>query len=196
MNATECGFCGHDFTGRYAAPILAARRSGSGGLRAFIIITVLVITGGALAIIFMVGNTVNNVNEAFDSVPNFTDAFTQDTGGNEIPGVDDGEDSLANRPGAYKTARALFKDMKANGLECVNFSLITENQTLQAGTCTWEAVPLTIQVFYDDLSYNAVVGNYRTNDAIQVAYGTNWTVLSPTPEGAKRTAKALDGKVG
>ena len=190
MNATVCGFCGHDFTGRYVAPTVGSARSGFGGLRAFIIIMALVITGGTVAIFLMVGN---EVDEVIDSIPNFSDAFTQ---GGGVPGDGDEEGSLANRPGAYKTARALFKDMKANGLECVNFSLITENQSLQAGTCTSEAEPLTIQVFYDELSYNAVVGNYRTNDAIHVAYGTNWTVLSPSPKGAKRTAKALDGKFG
>ena len=114
-----------------------------------------------MAIFLMVGNEVDN---ALDEIPNITDNFTQ---GGGFPGSD-GEGSLANQPGAYKTARALFKDMNANGLDCKNFSLITENQALQAGSCTSETVPLTIQVFYDELSYNSVVGNYRTNDAIHV----------------------------
>ena len=190
MNATVCGFCGHDFTGRYVMPSGVSSGPSFGWVRWLVIFMVLAITGGSVAIFLMVGNEVDNVLE---DVPNFEDSFP-DGGG--LPGGPDSDNPLADRPGAYKTARELFKDMNANGLDCKNFSLITENQSLQAGSCTSEAVPLSIQVFYDELSYNSVVGNYRTNDAINVAFGSNWTVLAPTKKDARRVAQALDGKVG
>ena len=171
-------------------PAGSPSRSGFGGIRALIIIMTLVITGGTVVIFLMVGNEVSDV---IDEIPNFASPFTQGTDGSG--GGSQGE-TLTSRPGAYKTAKALAADMNGNGLKCKDFSLVTENTALQAGTCFAGATPLTIQVFFDELSYNAVVNNYKSNDAIHVAYGSNWTVLAPSPKDAKRVAKALDGKVG
>lgn len=192
-NATVCGYCGHDFTGRIVMPssTSSSGRSGFGGLRAFIIIMTLIVTGGTLAIFLMVGS---KVGEVIDDIPDFTNPFTQ--GGDNPGGGQGGGGSLSDGPGAFKTAKAVAVAMNKNGLKCKNYDLVTTNTALQAGTCFAGAAPLTIQVFYDQLSYDAVVNNYRSNNAIHVAYGTNWTVIAPTPKDAKRVAKALDGKVG
>ena len=191
-NATVCGYCGHDFTGRIVMPpgTSGSGRSGFGGLRTFIIIMTLIITAGTLAIILMVGNQVEN---AFDDIPNLTNPFTQ---GADNPGSGQEGESISDGPGAFQTAKAVAAAMNKNGLKCKNYDLVTTNDALQAGTCFAGPTPLTIQVFYDQLSYDAVVNNYRSNNAIHVAYGTNWTVLAPTPRDAKHAAKALDGKVG
>ncbi|HYN37598.1 MAG TPA: hypothetical protein VEV82_11575, partial [Actinomycetota bacterium] len=166
-------------------------RSGFGGLRAFIIIMTLIVTGGTLAIFLMVGS---KVGEVIDDIPDSTNPFTQ--AGDNPGGGQGGGGSLSDGPGAFKTAKAVAVAMNKNGLKCKNYDLVTTNTALQAGTCFAGAAPLTIQVFYDQLSYDAVVNNYRSNNAIHVAYGTNWTVIAPTPKDAKRVAKALDGKVG
>lgn len=193
-NATVCGYCGHDFTGRIVTPppTSGSGRGGFDGLRAFIIIMTLIITGGTVVIFLMVGNEVSDV---IHNIPDFTNPFTQG-GDNPGGGNQGGGGSLSDGPGAFQTAKAVAVAMNKNGLECKNYDLVTENTALQAGTCFAGAAPLTIQVFYDQLSYDAVVSNYRSNNAIHVAYGTNWTVLAPTPKDAKRAAKALDGKVG
>ena len=94
----------------------------------------------------------------------------------------------------FKGARAVFDEMLANGAKCKNFDVVIDTDIVSAATCFAGLEPWTIQVFFDDVSYDAVVSNYVSSDSLHVAYGGNWTVLTGSKSSSRKIAKALGGK--
>ena len=195
LNSSVCGYCGNDFSGNFRGagatpPYVGGSGGGFGWLRALVIgipAIGLVLTA---AFVFFIGNEVDNVvDSAFDEAGKLDiPSIEVDAGGG------DGKSTITGK-GSYKTARALAADLNANGVKCGQFDLVTENDALQAATCfVDETTPLTIQVMYDQLSYDSIVDGYKKQKDLAVAYGTNWTVIAPTPAIAKGVATALDGK--
>ena len=189
VQSTVCGYCGHDFSGRFSgAPQPLAQRSSGwfSGLRTlFIVVPFLAITAFILFIGFEVDGL---IDDAFNSVPDVNEAIDDATGGSSS-----GKSTITGK-GSYKNARTLVADLNKNGLKCNQFDLVTENTALQAASCLSGTDPLTIQVMYDQLSYDSIVSGYKKQKDLNVAYGTNWTVITPTPQLAKKVARALDGK--
>ena len=192
ITAQYCGYCGHDFTGTSGNPGMsgftpnyapAPSGGGFGWIKWLIIFITVATVGGTVAIIALVGNEVDSVLDQVD-IPDF------DANG---PG---GSSDALTGPGSFKTGKALVGALNEGGFSCKRYNLITENQSLQAGTCFAGAESVSIQVYYDKLSFDSVVSNYISNESIHIAYGKNWTVLVQSPKSAKAAAKALDGKVG
>ena len=190
LEASYCGYCGHDFSGNFAGsptanpatPYGQPAGSGFGWIRGLIIFITLATMIGIGVIFFMVGNEIDGV---LDDVG--VDFDAGGLGGNS--------DELTGK-GSFQSGKALVTALNEGGFACKRYNLITENQSVEAGTCFQGAEAISVQVYFDKLSFDSVVSNYISNDAIHVAYGKNWTVMVSSPKIAKSAAKALDGKVG
>lgn len=193
VGAAYCGYCGHDFSASSSGPsgftpmtptyTTVSSGGGFGWIKWLIIFITVATVGGTVAIFAFVGNEVDNVIDQVN-IPDFN-----------VNGPGGSSDALTG-PGSFKTGKALVAALNDGGFDCKRYNLITENQSLEAGTCFAGAESVSIQVYYDKLSFDSVVSNYISNDSIHIAYGKNWTVLVQTPKSAKKAAKALDGKVG
>ena len=93
----------------------------------------------------------------------------------------------------FKGPRDFFDELNADKQLCGNFDLVVETDIVSAATCFAGAEPWTIQIFFDDASYDAVVSNYRSSDSLHVAYGGNWVVLTQSLESSRKIAKAVGG---
>lgn len=91
-------------------------------------------------------------------------------------------------------SRALYRLMRKEGAKCTGYNQVIDSTTVDAASCFAGTEAWTIQVFFDDLSYDAVVANYRATDTIDVAYGGNWTVLVQTEKSARKIARATGGE--
>lgn len=90
-------------------------------------------------------------------------------------------------------SRELFRIMNREGAKCTGYNQVIDTTTVDAASCFAGTEAWTIQVFFDELSYDAVVANYRATDLIDVAYGGNWTVLVQTEKSARKIARATGG---
>jgi hypothetical protein len=90
--------------------------------------------------------------------------------------------------------RETFEAMIDGGAPCDNYDLVVETSIVSAATCFAGTEVWTIQVYFDDVAYDAVIAGYTGNDSIHVAYGGNWTVLTQSKASSRKIAKALDGK--
>ena len=151
------------------------------------------VIAGAVLLFFFV---TKQVRKGIDTVAGVDVASPlEDTSSSNKPGG-------AGKPGGgsgdasqeFKGARETFNAMNAHGAKCKNFDLVVETDIVSAATCFAGAEPWTIQVFLDDLSYDAVVDSYKSHDSVHVAYGGNWTVLTQSRESSKKIAKALGGR--
>jgi hypothetical protein len=216
--AKVCDYCGTDLTGRLANPATP----GSGGISSSPPIpqpgpfssptgmvpvlgrTTKTIIGFVIAAAVIAGAVVGffvvtkQVRKGIDAVRNVVTVAPPE----QSSGVGDSGGKPGGKPGTgsgdssrdFKGARDMFKAMADGGAKCGNYDLVVETTVVSAATCFAGTEVWTIQVFLDDLSYDAVVNSYKENESIHVAYGGNWTVLTQTKASSKKIAKALDGK--
>jgi hypothetical protein len=137
------------------------------------------------------------VTDAFDSgeVVNPIDIPTEDTGGGGKGKDKDKDNGGPSKQESLEVngSRALFRLMNKGGAECTGYNQVIDSTTVDAASCFAGTEAWTIQVFFDDLSYDAVVANYTSSDSIDVAYGGNWTVLVQTEKSARKIARATGG---
>lgn len=105
-----------------------------------------------------------------------------------------GKDGGGDSSNEYETAAAVVRDLRGTDAACKRYDDVVNTTVVSAGVCYFGTEIWTIQVFLDDLSYDAVVSNYVASDTVHVAYGGNWTILTQTKSSAKKIASALDGR--
>jgi hypothetical protein len=158
--------------------------------RAFVVLVALAVAAGVVVLFFVVTKQVRK------GLDNATNPGTVSVSVPVAPLPHEGKGGTGrddSSSGDYADARAVYKAMNAHGAKCTQYNEVVNSSVVSAATCVSGTEYWTIQVFFDDLSYNAVVSNYKSSDTIHVAYGGNWTVLTQTKEGARRIAEALDG---
>jgi hypothetical protein len=169
--------------------------------RVILAVIALLAVGGVVVVFFLVTHTVRRGLDAIDPVSKGTLIDTDPNGGGKGGGADNGAGGSDNggsgsgeASGEFGGARAVFREMNADAVLCKRFNSVVDSSIVSAGTCFAGAEPWTIQVFFDDLSFDAVVSNYVSSDTIHVAYGGNWTVLTQSKASSQKIAKALGGK--
>lgn len=175
-------------------PVLQPVRSGNAGRRIAIALAAMLVVGGIAAAFFFVTDRVTRGLDPARPVIDATNIEIPTIGGGGNGGKGGGKGGSGDgETGEVGSSRELFRRMKRNGAECTGYNQVIESSTVDAASCFAGTEAWTIQIFFDDLSYDAVVANYTNSDDIQVAYGGNWTVLVQTKQSAKRIARALDG---
>ena len=168
-------------------PVLKPVRTGTAGRAVAIIAATILVLGGIGAAIFFV---TREVTDAFDpDEPN--PPVVQPTRGSN-GGRDKDKPSKQERL-EVSGSRQLFRLMNREGAKCTGYNQVIDTTTVDAASCFAGTEAWTIQVFFDDLSYDAVVANYTATDSIDVAYGGNWTVLVQTEKSARKIARATGG---
>lgn len=158
--------------------------------RAVIALVVLAAIGGLVVGFLAVTKNVTHHFEGVLARPSPNAAVNIGGGkGGSGKGASGGTDSGEDMSGA----REVFREMNANGAPCDRYSEVVDTDIVSAAVCYSGLEVWTIQVFFDDLSYNAVVANYKSSDTIHVAYGGNWTVLTQNKSSARKIAAALGG---
>jgi hypothetical protein len=167
-------------------PVLQPVRTGNVGRTIAIIAAVVLVLGIAGAVFFYVTREVAD-NFDFDEParPPVIRTAPNGNGGDKGPSK---QERLE-----VKGSRALFRLMNENGAKCTGYNQVIDSATVDAASCFAGTEAWTIQVFFDDLSYDAVVANYTASDTIDVAYGGNWTVLVQTEKSARKIARATGG---
>jgi hypothetical protein len=209
--ATVCGYCGTDLTGRFSNPDSTPRTnptaaspapdpfSNPSGMLPMIgrttktvivfVVALGVIAGAVVLFLFITKQVRRGLDSAGAAATSSPRTIIIDE--NEGQGSDSGNpDESRDLSGA----REAWREMNANGAPCKSFNLVVETTLVSAASCFAGTEAWTIQVFFDDLSYDAVVANYTSNDTIHVAYGGNWTVLTQSKASSKKIAKALHGR--
>jgi hypothetical protein len=175
-------------------PVLQPVRTSNVGRRIAIATMVLIVLGGLGALFFYV---TKEVTKRLDDDPPGVGASiviespragNGNGGGNGKGGGGGNKEDLS-----VSGSRELFRLMKKNGAACTGYNQVIETSVVDAASCFAGTEAWTIQVFHDELSYDAVVANYRSNDGIDVAFGGNWTVLVQTEKSARKIARATGG---
>jgi hypothetical protein len=169
-------------------PVLQPVRTSNLGRRITIVATTLLVLGVAGAVFFYVTKEVTRNLDRPTGV-GVTGGATITTDGNGGGKRGGGREENLDVSGS----RELFRLMNRNGAKCTGFNQVIESTTVDAASCFAGTEAWTIQVFFDDLSYDAVVANYRATDSIDVAFGGNWTVLVQTEKSARKIARAMKG---
>ena len=154
------------------------------------LVIVLGVLAGVGALIFYVSG---QIDKSFDSVREIGNVQIESTPGNG--GSGSGTGGSGDRSKDYAGAREVFREMNAHGARCKRFDSAADTEIVSAGICFDGLEAWTIQVFFTDISYNAVLNGYLDNDAVEAAYGGNWIVLTQSRKSAKAIAKALDGRI-
>jgi hypothetical protein len=175
-------------------PVLKPVRAGTAGRRIAIAAAILLVAGLLGGAFFYVTKQVTKsldpgAPESRDLHIVVPSVVLDDPGGGGKDNGGKGGESLE-----VSGSRELFLLMKQNGAKCTGFNQVIESSTVDAASCFAGTEVWTIQVFFDDLSYDAVVANYRASDTITVAYGGNWTVLVQTEKSARKIAHATGGR--
>lgn len=191
--SNACGYCGHDFTGQLAtggqnmgeSPYVQHVRSSMRWSLWLTIFIVLAVTGTIVAAFFFVGK---EVDDTFDKVG---------IGNVDVGDAFNPKELDTEAEGAFKGVKPLVAELKANGVKCERTNVLASNGTLESGTCFRGSTSLTIQVYFDKLSFDASVSSLESTQGKSLAFGSNWTVMAPTdPAIVKKVAEALGGKVG
>ena len=159
-----------------------------------ILVVVLAVVGGVGALIFYVSG---QIDKSFDAVRDIDIPvnLTPGNGGGGSGNGGNGTGGSSDKSKDYSSSRDLFQDMTAHGARCKGFDEVTANSVVSAGICFNGTETWTIQVYFTDSAYNAVLNGYLGSDATQAAYGSNWIVLVQERKSAKEIAKALNGRV-
>jgi len=176
-------------------PVLKPVRTSRVGRTIAIVAAALLILGGIGVAFFVV---TREVTDAFDS-DDVVNPIDPPGGGSTAGGGGKDKDNDKDGPSRQeslevKGSRALFRLMNKEGAKCTGYNQVIDSTTVDAASCFAGTEAWTIQVFFDDLSYDAVVANYRASDSIDVAYGGNWTVLVQTEKSARKIARATGGE--
>lgn len=173
-------------------PVLKPVRTGTAGRTIAILAAALLVLGLIGGAFYYVTREVTDMFGGEDSAP--------------PAGADEDITIISNQGGKHEDegpskqeslevrgSRELFRTMNREGAKCTGYNQVIDTTTVDAASCFAGTEAWTIQVFFDEFSYDAVVANYRASDAIDVAYGGNWTVLVQTPKSARKIARATGG---
>ena len=178
-------------------PVLQPVRTGNAGRRIAIAFAAMVVVAGLVAGFLYVTRKVADEldrpppNGAFpgtEFIPRETD------NGNGKGSGKGGGPGNKNGPAEVANSRELYRLMNRNGAKCTGFNKVVATAQVDTASCFAGTEAWTILVFFQDIAYDAVVSNYIATDAIDVAYGGNWTVIVQSEKSAKRIARALGGE--
>ncbi|HEY7874879.1 MAG TPA: hypothetical protein VIG64_07120 [Actinomycetota bacterium] len=177
-------------------PVLQPVRTSNFGRRITIATIALIVLGGLGALFFYV---TKEVTKRLDDDPpanggNIVLESPLGAGNGNGNGNGNGKGGGGNQEDlSVSGSRELFRQMNRNGAKCTGYNQVIETSIVDAASCFAGTEAWTIQVFHDDLSYDAVVANYRSNDGLDVAFGGNWTVLVQSEKSARKIARATGG---